>query len=317
MEGREMRRILIVQAKGFAMKKFLTLLFAICLMSIAHSAQAAGALSAYADGVWMNHIFGTAYTPVSTVYLALSTSASLTNAATGASMSEVANSNGYAREAITFGAASARAITQNATVTFPQASGSWGTVQGWCIVDSGTYGSGNVLAFGQFTASFSPVSGNIASIASGQVVVSVNSSSNSRGWTTYLADKMLGLMFADTAYSQPATYVVIENTAATDASTTCTGEVTGTGYSRTLVNKVGGSSPAWGTISSGDSSNANAISWSCGSAWTQINGVAICDASSSGNTLMYDSNTTDVPQQTPPSGDTVQFATSALAVSMQ
>lgn len=298
-------------------KNFLVALFAFVILAVPTFAGAAGALSAYADNAWLNHIVGTSYSPPATVYLALSTSGSLTNAATGASMSEVANSGSYARTAITFGAASARAITQNATVTFPQATGSWGTVAGWTIVDSATYGAGNVLAFGAFSSSFSPVSGNTPSVASGQVQISVSSSSSSRGWTTYLANKMLGLMFANTAYSQPATYVVIENTAATDASVSCTNEVSGTGYSRTLVNKTSESSPAWGGVSAGADSNANTVTWTVGSGgWTTINGMAICDASSSGNMLMYDSNTSDVLQQTPVSGDTVSFAIGALMMGM-
>jgi hypothetical protein len=66
-----------------------------------------GSLSDYAENALLNHIFNTAYTSVATVYVALSTG-TLTDTSTGASMSEVANANGYARTAVTFGAAATR-----------------------------------------------------------------------------------------------------------------------------------------------------------------------------------------------------------------
>lgn len=66
---------------------------------------------------------------------------------------EVTNANNYSRQAITFDAASGGATQNAATVTFPAASGSWGTVTHWAIVDSATHGAGNIIIYGQFTAS--------------------------------------------------------------------------------------------------------------------------------------------------------------------
>ena len=60
-------------------------------------------------------------------YVALCT-ADPTDAGTGASMNEVANSNNYAREAITFAAASSRRVTQSGNIEMNEASGSWGTI---------------------------------------------------------------------------------------------------------------------------------------------------------------------------------------------
>jgi hypothetical protein len=81
-----------------------------------------GSLSNFAELELLDHVFNAAYSPPAAVYLALCT-ADPTDAGTGASMNEVANTGSYARTAITFGAASARRITQNALVTFPQATG--------------------------------------------------------------------------------------------------------------------------------------------------------------------------------------------------
>lgn len=74
---------------------------------------------------------------------------------------EVANSNNYSRQAITFDAASSGATQNAATVTFPTASGSWGTITHWAIVDSATHGGGNVIIYGAFTASKTIASGDV------------------------------------------------------------------------------------------------------------------------------------------------------------
>ena len=118
-----------------------------------------GSLTDYAENRALNQFFNSSQAVGGTVYMVLCT-ADPTDAATGASCSEVANANNYARKTITFGAPSSRRVTQNAQVDFNQASGAWGTVSHWAISDSATWGAGNILAHGAFTSSFSPVSGN-------------------------------------------------------------------------------------------------------------------------------------------------------------
>ena len=127
-----------------------------------------GSLSDYAENRILNHLFNASQAVGSTVYIALCTQIP-TDSSTGAACDEVANANGYARKAISFGAPASRRVTQDAQVDFDTASGAWGTVRGWVIVDSGTWGAGNVLAHGSFSAEFSPVLGNTPRIASGQV----------------------------------------------------------------------------------------------------------------------------------------------------
>jgi hypothetical protein len=278
-----------------------------------------GSLSNYGENAWMGHLFGSAHTPAATMYLALATG-DPGEAATGASMSEVANTNNYARTAITFAAASSRAVAQNAIVTFPTASGSWGTVTHYAIVNSGTYGAGNVLAYGAFSASFSPVSGNTPSVASGQVTVTISASSG-EGFTSYLVHKMLDLMFRNTAYSQPATYAALLDTAGADTDTTLTTagkEVAGTAYARVLVNKSGGASPAWEAVSGGATQNQHAITFTTvgSGGWSTVVGMALVDGGTldAGNVLAYDND--QVVDQTPAAGDSVSFAIGALDVSL-
>ena len=108
-----------------------------------------GSLTDYAEGKWLDHVFNAAYSPVATVYVALCT-ADPTDAATGAVMNEVPDANNYAREAIAFSAAASRKVIQSGAIEFNTASGAWGTVTHWAIVDSVTHGAGNVLAHGAF-----------------------------------------------------------------------------------------------------------------------------------------------------------------------
>lgn len=92
------------------------------------------------------------FTSPATVYCALFTTATA-DAGTG---TEVTNANAYARTAVTFGAIGAATdgiISNSVEVSFPQATGSWGTVTHMAIVDSATHGAGNFLYHGILGAS--------------------------------------------------------------------------------------------------------------------------------------------------------------------
>lgn len=267
-----------------------------------------GSLSDYAELELLDHVCNAAYSPVATVYLALCT-ADPTDAGTGASMNECANSGNYARTAISFGAAAARRITQDAIVTFPTANGAWGTVTHWAIVDSGTHGAGNLLAHGSFSVSKSIVSGNTPSVASGQVYVEFSAG----GISTYLANALLSLMFDNTAYSKPATYIGLYTATLADGDTTGT-EVSGGDYARKQVNSNGGASPTWDLAASNNVDNTHAITFPTASAsWGTVVATAVCDALTSGNILFYDNALTD---QAVASGDTVSFAVGAFDLNM-
>jgi len=298
------------------MKKRLTVLIFIAL--IIPLSAFAGSLSNYAENALLNHLFGTAYTPAATVYIALAT-ANPGEAGTGAALNEVANSGNYTRKSIAFSAAASRKVVQSGAITFNQASGSWGTVTHWALLDSGTYGAGNMLAYGAFTVSFAPVSGNTPSIADLEVEVEISASSG-EGFTSYLVHKLLDLMFRNTAYAQPTSCIALLDQTGADTDTTLTTagkEVTWTGYARVTVNKVGGASPTWDTIASGATQNANAVSFgTVGASPTIIVGMAIVDSCTlnAGNVLAYDND--QVVDQTPNEGDTVQFAIGAIDVSL-
>lgn len=247
-----------------------------------------GSLSNYAENAMVNHITtNAAYSPASTLYLALCT-ADPTDAGTGASMNEAANANGYARTAITFGAASSRVITQSADVDFPEATGTWGTISHWAIVDSGTHGAGNMLAHGAFGSSFTLVSGNVRTVPSGEITITVSTGA----LTTYAANGFLDRMFRNQAFTVSNNYVSLHT--ATSSDGTPGTEVSGTGYSRVEIHENGGSSPAWSTVSGGAVSNGAAVSFGApGGSWGTVVSMGIYDAASSGNQLLYGNDVVD------------------------
>lgn len=93
---------------------------------------------------------------------------------------EVANSNAYARVAVTQADASWAApsgdpsLTSNsAAITFPTATGAgWGTLQGFEAIDSCTYGAGNRLYWGSLTTTPTITAGMTPSFAIGQLTFS-------------------------------------------------------------------------------------------------------------------------------------------------
>lgn len=268
-----------------------------------------GSLSNYAENALVEHIFTeAAYSPSATLYLALCTG-DPGEAGTGASMSEVANSNNYSRKAIAFSAASSRRVTQNGAVAFDQASGSWGTVSHWAIVTSATHGAGNMLAYGAFAASKAIVSGNTPSVADTEVYVEITAST---GLSNYAANGFLDRMFRNQAFTVSANYLGLWTATLADASTGATAnEVSGGNYSRVEVNEAGGSNPNWESAGTSNATqNEDAVTFPTASAsWGTVVAVGCCDASTNGNMLWYGN---DVVDQAVGNGDTVSFAAGAI-----
>lgn len=114
-----------------------------------------GSFSNYLEDKILDHITGKTSFTKPTAYIALCT-ADPTDAGTGAACNEVPDSNSYARVATAPGdwdAASGGAVANAAAITFPEASGSWGTITHFAIIDSTTHGAGNMLAHGTVTVS--------------------------------------------------------------------------------------------------------------------------------------------------------------------
>ncbi len=108
----------------------------------------------------------TTYTSPTTVYVALY-STNPTDADTG---TEIAGGS-YARTAVTFGAPSNGVSTNSADVTFPTATGTWGTVSHVGIRDAST--AGNLLYHAALTTSKTVSSGDIFKISTGNLSVTL------------------------------------------------------------------------------------------------------------------------------------------------
>lgn len=266
-----------------------------------------GSISNYLENELLDHVLNqNTYSPPSTVYLGLSTADPLDD---GSGLSEPSG-GGYARQAITFGAASSRRVTQNADVTFPQATADWGTITHWALFDAAT--GGNMLAHGSLASSKNVVSGNTPSVASGEVYVEFSSGYISN----YLANALLDFAFRNQSYTAPSTYVALTTATISDSDTGSTiTEPSGNGYGRKLVNPNGGSAPTWGTVSGGTTDNDDNIDIgpASGGSWGTIVATALVDASTAGNLLFYDNGVTD---QEVGDGDTYRFSAGDFDVSL-
>lgn len=132
----------------------------------------AGNLADYAENKLLDHITGKAsYTAPTNTYLALYTVAP-TDSTSG---TEVTASNGYARQQISWGAATSGQISTNATIRFPDvgtATGAWGTVVAIGILDA--VSGGNLLWYGALSATVTIGNGDTYSITSGGLTLTID-----------------------------------------------------------------------------------------------------------------------------------------------
>lgn len=125
------------------------------------------AASDYLENKVLDHVLKVAsFTQPAALYIALYTAAP-SDAGGGTEVS----GGSYARQALTFSAASAGTSTSSATVTFPTATASWGTI-GWIgIFDANT--SGNLLFHGATTAAKTIDTGDTFQISAGNLTISL------------------------------------------------------------------------------------------------------------------------------------------------
>lgn len=126
----------------------------------------AGNLSNYLENKVLDHILGTtSFTMPATPYLAL-----YTVAPTDSTSGTEVTGGSYARQAVSFNAASSGAATNDANVDF--AGMPTATVVAVAVCDNST--GGNILVYGSLTSSKSVTSGDTLRIASGDLSISIN-----------------------------------------------------------------------------------------------------------------------------------------------
>ena len=124
-------------------------------------------MSNYLENAVINAVLrNTSYTSPAAVYVGLYTS----DPGEGNTGTEVSGGS-YARTAVTFGSPSNGVSTNSASVTFPTATGTWGTVTHVGILDATT--SGNLLYYTALDASKSIASGDVFTISTGNLSVTL------------------------------------------------------------------------------------------------------------------------------------------------
>lgn len=129
-----------------------------------------GSFANYLENALLKHVFnGTAYTAPAAVYVALSTADPLDD---GSGLAEPSG-NGYSRTQVpSWSTASAGQVSNAAQVQFPQATGAWGTITHFALLDAAT--GGNLLAHAQLSATLTVQTGNAPLFDVGDVVVSLD-----------------------------------------------------------------------------------------------------------------------------------------------
>lgn len=125
--------------------------------------------SNYLENKILDHVFKTAaYTQPTNIYVALSTA----NPGEDGSTIAEPSGNNYARTACnSWDAASGGATANTNAVTFPQASGSWGTITHFALFDASS--GGNMLGYGALAASKAVGSGDTPKFAAGDLDVTL------------------------------------------------------------------------------------------------------------------------------------------------
>ena len=122
----------------------------------------------YLENAIVNHFLrNSSVTSPTKVYLALYTS-DPTDADTGTEVSGGA----YARQAITFSAPSNGSTSNSSTITFPTATGNWGTITHMGIRDASS--GGNLLFYGPLSVSKTITTGDQFIVNSGNLVVTID-----------------------------------------------------------------------------------------------------------------------------------------------
>jgi hypothetical protein len=125
-------------------------------------------ISDYYENKILDHMLrAQSFTPPATVYVALFT-VSPSDSSGGTEVS----GGSYARQAVTFGAASGGSISNSADITFPQATANWGTIVAVGLFDAST--AGNLLWYGDLTQSKTVNNGDIFKISAGNLTVSLD-----------------------------------------------------------------------------------------------------------------------------------------------
>jgi hypothetical protein len=122
----------------------------------------------YLENKLLDHVLNNeSFTSPTTVYVGLFTAAP-TDTASGTEVS----GNSYARQVLSVSTASDGVVTSDSDITFPQATGNWGTIVALGVHDA--LSSGNLLMYTDLTTSKTIETGDILKVSTGSFTVSLD-----------------------------------------------------------------------------------------------------------------------------------------------
>jgi hypothetical protein len=122
----------------------------------------------YLENKLLDHVLrNESFTSPTTVYVGLFTAAP-TDTASGTEVS----GNSYARQVLSVSTASDGVVTSDSDITFPQATGNWGTIVALGVHDA--LSSGNLLMYTDLTTSKTIETGDILKVSTGSFTVSLD-----------------------------------------------------------------------------------------------------------------------------------------------
>lgn len=126
--------------------------------------------SDYLEAALLEHIFkiSAGYAQPGNLYVALSTAEPLDD---NSGLAEPAG-NGYLRTVMNSWTRTGNEVANSADVVFPEASGSWGTITHFAIMDASS--GGNQLGYGSISPTQAVGSGNTLVFKAGQLTVSID-----------------------------------------------------------------------------------------------------------------------------------------------
>ncbi len=267
----------------------------------------AGSLSDFGEKEVLDHVLSSSYSRPANLWLALTT-VDPTDAATSASLTEP-GSGSYARTACdgaSFAAAASRSIATNVTITFPTATGSWGTISHWAIADVAS-GAGNVLAHGDFTTPKAVISGQTARVLAGELTISLGGA-----LSNYLGNSLLDHLFNETPFSRPGTVAVAFSTSLIDETLTG-GTIIEPPLSASYARKVHATWDAAINTSPTLVDNSSAISTvtATSDGWGDVTDSCLCDNATRGAGQVLFFGQLGTPTEVLAS-DSIQFGTGAM-----
>ena len=239
-----------------------------------------GQLSDYAENKLLDHVLGNGtFTRPAQLFFALCKT-TVTDSDTGSSLSEPSTLNGYKRKSIdTWDSAASRATVNTSLLTFPTVQNvDHDTIFSYAVIDTVTVGTGNIIAYDDFSPQKFFSINDIPKIAVGDI----NFSWNTDAISDYLANALLDHLFKGSAYTVPTSLFIGFTTGnVVDADTGSTVSEPGNNYARKEFN-------TWSVASGGISSNSTAALFTTiTTGWGTITDYILTDHLSTGNIIFY------------------------------